>query len=173
MATGSATTYDISSAYDSTITQTAYTPVNPHTWYLPRTWIYPHYYWSWNAQSSTSVVTWGMTTIDTTYTMSATDLADESEAVSEINASLSALSVEATSLYAVLTASSADLAGTGASANATPVESTAVSSTTTTGTATTTTTTLSVPQLGSSGSANVAIAATLMLVPFFMALVWL
>ncbi|KAK5698291.1 hypothetical protein LTR97_007252 [Elasticomyces elasticus] len=173
MVTGSGTIYDTSSAYGSTITQAADTPACPHTWYLPRTWIYPHYYWSWDAQSSTSVVTWGVTTIDTTYTISATDLADESEAISEINASLSALSVEATALYAVLTASSADLVGTEASASASPVESTLVSSTTTTGTATTTTTTQSVPQLGASGSSNVAIAATLMLIPLLVALAWL
>ncbi|KAK5713667.1 hypothetical protein LTR15_011367 [Elasticomyces elasticus] len=134
---------------------------------------YPHYYWSWVAQSSTSVVTWGMTTIDTTYTISATDLADESEAVSEINASLSALSVEATSLYAVLTASRVDLAATGASASATLIESAAVSSTTTTGAATTTTTTQSFPQLGASGPGSVATTATLMLIPFLVALVWL
>ncbi|KAK5753451.1 hypothetical protein LTS12_016502 [Elasticomyces elasticus] len=173
MVTGSGTIYDTSGAYDSTVTQAADTPVYPHTWYVPRTWIYPHYYWSWDAQSSTSVVTWAVTTIDTTYTISATDLADESEAVSEINASLSALSVEATSLYAVLTASSANLAGTGASASATLIESTAVSSTTTTGAATTTTTTQSVPQLGASGSGSVATTATLMLIPFLVALVWL
>ncbi|KAK3666161.1 hypothetical protein LTR22_002825 [Elasticomyces elasticus] len=194
---------------------------------------YDHYYWSWDAVRATSVVTWGVTTIDTTYTVSATDLADESKGVSEINASLSALSVEATSLYAVLTASPTDStsaraswslltavssdtapslssitlstsADTGTSSSIPPivpsetaagfsstpsstradtqssetastatVTSIAASSTTTTGTATTTTTTQSAPQLGASGSGNVAIAATLMLVPLLVALVWL